>query len=88
MSFNAETVGRFQVRLSGLVTDEFNFVRSAVDPGAAPTTRQGVRKSYLVQVPPGRHAIRFHCTPPPDFVAADHRGLCYYIMLFDRKEIR
>ena len=32
MSFNAETVGRFQVRLSGLVTDEFNFVRSAVDP--------------------------------------------------------
>ena len=62
MSFNAETVGRFQVRLSGLVTDEFNFVRSAVDPGAAPT--DAARSSQILpgSGPPGppRDPIPLH----------------------------
>jgi hypothetical protein len=88
MNFSAASVGRFQIRLTGLVNDEFDFVRSAADFSATPPNRLAVRKSYVIEVPPGRHAIRFHCTPPPDFVAADQKGLCYYIMLFDRKEIR
>lgn len=39
----------------------------------------GVPRSYLVEVPPGEHRVRFTCTPPPKFMPADTRPLMYFL---------
>lgn len=87
MSFGADAPGQFHMRLSGLVNDEFVVDKPTDWTGPLPF-RHGIHKPYVVEVPPGRHAIHFHCTPPPGFVPADHRKFCYFIMLFKREEIR
>lgn len=88
MYFGADAPGQFHMRLSGLVNDQFEIEGPLVDAGGSPSPRQGLRKTYLVEIPPGRHAIHFRCAPPSDFVPADHRKFCYYIMMFKREEIR
>ena len=50
-------------------------------------TRYPEPKTYRVTVQPGRHALRFRCTPPPGFISADYRGLCYFIKDFKKTEV-
>jgi hypothetical protein len=76
MSVGVYNYGTFHFRLSGLLEDEFDVDRQSAewDP------RQfGVPREYVLVVPPGRHTIRFHCTPPPDYIPNDSRKLCYYL---------
>ena len=78
--------GPFHMKLSGLINDEFELDKKPTIWGP-PATRFGLPKEYAVEVPPGRHAIRFHCTPPSHFVSTDYRNLCFFIMHFKREEI-
>ena len=88
MTFGTDTQGPFQMRLSGLLNDDFVLDRPPTDWTGPTPARHGETRYYEVTVPPGRHAIRFHCTPPPHFVPADNRRFCFFIMLFRREEIR
>jgi hypothetical protein len=76
------------MRLSGLVNDEFVLDKDSADWIGPGTSRRGEFHRYEVVVPPGRHAIRFQCDPPPHFTPADNRRFCYFILNFERKEIR
>ncbi|MBX9579567.1 MAG: hypothetical protein K2X87_04595 [Gemmataceae bacterium] len=58
--------------------DEFVLRRDPRDWDRNPPVH-GLPRSYLVEVPPGEHLVRFTCTPPPGFVPADPRPLCYYL---------
>jgi hypothetical protein len=87
MTFGADTPGPFQMRLSGLVHDEFTLDRPPTDWSGGFPARSGESRYYEVTVPPGRHPIRFHCTPPSHFVPADNRRHCFFIMFFRREEI-
>jgi hypothetical protein len=51
------------------------------DDGPVPRDRrsQGVARSYLLEVPPGRHAIRFRCQVPPKFMPGNLPAFCYYV---------
>jgi hypothetical protein len=88
MTFGTDTQGPFQMRLSGLINDAFTLDRPATDWSSGAPARSGETRYYEVTVPPGRHAIRFHCTPPSHFVPADNRRFCFFIMFFRREEIR
>ena len=88
MTFGTDTQGPFQMRLSGLLNDDFVLDRPPTDWTGPTPARHGETRYYEVTVPPGRHAIRFHCTPPPHFVPADNHRFCFFIMLFRREEIR
>jgi hypothetical protein len=88
MTFGSDAPGPFQMRLAGLIEEEFVLDKGPTDWSGPTPNRYGKERYFVVRVPPGRHAIRFHCTPPPDFVPADHRKFCFFIMNFRRKEIR
>jgi len=88
MTFGTDTPGPFQMRLSGLITDEFILDRPPTEWIGPTAARHGETRYYEVTVPPGRHPIRFHCTPPSHFVPADNRRYCFFIMFFRREEIR
>jgi hypothetical protein len=88
MTFGADTQGPFQMRLSGLINDEFILDRPPTEWSGPIPMRHGETRYYEVTVPPGRHAIRFQCTPPDHFVPADNRRFCFFIMFFRREEIR
>lgn len=85
MTFGADSPGPFKMRLSGLKEMEFELDKKPTDWGATPT-RYGEEVAFDVEIPPGRHALRIHCTPPSHFVATDHRKLCYFILNFKRAE--
>ena len=87
MTFGADSPGPYQMRLSGLANDEFTLDRPPTDWSGGFPARSGESRYYEVVVPPGRHPIRFHCTPPSHFVPADNRRFCFFIMLFRREEI-
>jgi hypothetical protein len=93
LSFLAGTdlPGEFRVRIDGrglrVVTpdggrepwaDEFVLRKDPRDWGRNPPAH-GLPRAYLVEVPPGEHRARFTCTPPPGFLPADPRPLCYYL---------
>jgi hypothetical protein len=87
MTFGVNTPGPFHLRLSGLAADEFDLDKRPADwPAGGPPARFGVEREYVVEVPPGRHAIRFRCTPPAHFIPDDHRKLCYFIKDFRMEE--
>jgi hypothetical protein len=88
MTFGTDTPGPFHMRLSGLAEDEFTLDRPPTEWIGTIPIRSGETRYYEVTVPPGRHAIRFHCTPPSHFVPADNRRFCFFIMFFRREEIR
>jgi len=88
MTFGADMPGLFRMRLSGLINDEFVLDKGPTDWSGPVPARQGEGRYWEITVPPGRHPIRFQCTPPSTFVPADHRRLCYFILLFKREEIR
>jgi hypothetical protein len=84
MKVGALQPGAFHFHVTGLgVDDEFvvERVHGESDTRYAPTD-----KVYEVVVPPGRHALRFRCAPPPGFVSADNRGLCYFIKDFRKTD--
>jgi hypothetical protein len=88
MYLGADAPGQFHMRLSGLANDDFPLDSRPTDWSGPVPSRHGAYKDLVVEVPPGRHAIHFHCTPPPNFVPVDHRKFCYFIMVFQRTEIR
>ena len=86
MQFGVDSPGPFQLQLSGLVNDEITLDKKPTEFGI-PVVRHVLPKQYVIEVPPGRHAIRFVCTPPAHYVPTDHRKLCYFVMNFDMKEL-
>jgi hypothetical protein len=85
MKFGCLQPGTYQMNVAGLgVNEDFVIER----PFGETDTRQHLtHKPYRVEVPPGRHALRFRCTPPPDFIPSDHRRLCYFIKDFRKTEV-
>jgi hypothetical protein len=43
-----------------------------------PNRNYGERKEYVLEVPPGRHTVKFRCVPPRYFLS-DARNACYYL---------
>jgi hypothetical protein len=85
MKLGCTQPGAYQFRISGLgVDDEFVLERTHPE---GDTKYVPEPKTYPVTVPPGRHALRFRCTPPPGFISADYRGLCYFIKDFKKTEV-
>jgi hypothetical protein len=90
-SFGSDRLGEFQIRIRG---DSLNVIRpdgiapwqddftinlAEVERDAPKAQSHGIRKEYLLQVPPGRHFVTFKCTPPFDFMPSDSRPICYYL---------
>jgi hypothetical protein len=86
MQFGTDARGPFTVKLSGLVNEEFELDKEPTSWGP-PVSRSGLGKQYVVEVPPGRHSIRFRCKPPSHFAPSDYRNLCFFIMQFNREEV-
>lgn len=84
MTFGGDIPGVYRFRLSGLVDAEFEVEKK---PGEWERKVYGQPMSWVVTVPPGRHALRIRCTPPADLLPSDHRKLCYYMMDFRKDEI-
>jgi hypothetical protein len=68
MRFSTDIPGTFQLKMTGLLADEFELVKKS------PLVRE-----FHVEVPPGRHRIQFRCTPPPSYIPTDIRRLCYEV---------
>lgn len=77
------SLGLFQMRLSGLVQEEFALDKKSPDWASK---KEGIFKEYTIEVPPGRHPIHLHCTPPEHFIFNDFRKLCYSIGDFKMEE--
>jgi len=45
-----------------------------------PKKMLGDAKEYVLKIPPGRHMVKFRCTPPPFFLPNDSRPICYYMI--------
>lgn len=60
----------------GLWTDDFTIER---EEGDWAQKDYGIRKAYLIQVPPGGHIVRFRCEPPFRYMPDDRRPRCYYL---------
>jgi hypothetical protein len=86
MTFGVFSPGTFQIKLSGLgiENDEFEIDKKPMD---WEEQKYGVTREYTIAVPPGRHALRIRCIPPPGYIHADYRRLCYYIKEFKMSEI-
>jgi hypothetical protein len=85
MHFGCLQPGAYRMNITGLgVEDEFVIERPLGETDSRRTDRH---KEYRVTVPPGRHALSFRCTPPPDFIPADPRRLCYFIKDFRKTEV-
>jgi len=76
--------GAYDLRLSGLIEDRFAVEKSR---GDRDPRNGGDVKTYTFDLPPGRHAVRVRCTPPPDFIPFDHRKMCYFIKDFEKAEV-
>jgi len=75
--------GSLQVQVDGELVpwfDEFTVEKPPIDTAANPIPRShGVRKSYRIEVPPGRHRVWFRCTPPRFYMPTESRPRPYYI---------
>jgi hypothetical protein len=85
-SIGADTVGPFDVTLSGAVNDSFQLEKppDGIDP--QDQRRFGLQKKYELELPPGRTMIRIRCWPPDYYRPFDSRDLCFYIRDFKLKE--
>lgn len=90
-TFGPDTKGVFRIRIDGgnLVqtlpsgerkpwADDFT-VEKKEDDWSPPKRNYGVPKEYVLEIPPGRHRVQFHCVPPDKFMPGDVRPLCYYL---------
>jgi hypothetical protein len=84
MHFGVMQPGVYDMQLSGLVEDQFPIEKPRADRDPR---NGGPIRTYTFTLPPGRHAIRFRCTPPPDFMPSDHRKMCYFIKDFEKAEV-
>ena len=84
MKFGVMYPGAYDLRLSGLIEDRFAVEKSR---GDRDPRNGGDVKTYTFDLPPGRHAVRVRCTPPPDFIPFDHRKMCYFIKDFEKAEV-
>lgn len=56
--------------------DEFTIQKRQEDADAN-VRAPGVRKTYRIEVPPGRHRVNFRATPPRKFMPSDAHSFCY-----------
>ena len=63
---------------SGPWVDRFSVEKPDVDPNS-PKHGHAVQRSYLLEVPPGRHPIEFRCKVPSRFMPGNLPAYCYYI---------
>ena len=78
-----EVAGEFHFSitgLGGLPGGEFDMEKNFDYAGRS--RHEKTREFLNITLPPGRSTVRFRCTPPPSFVPADHRNLCYFIKDF------
>lgn len=98
-TFGADTKGEYRISIDGgdIIqlnreggpgpwADEIVFERKDGDLNR-PRGEVGVAKAYLLEVPPGRHTVRFRCQPPPKFMPGSP-PYCYYIMNFQFGEVK
>jgi len=79
MTLRADAKGIFDVTIGGpLIKDALSITKT--EPPESRTT-------YEIVVPPGRHAIDFHCKPPENFYSTDSRYLCFYVANFSAEEL-
>ncbi|HEX4609145.1 MAG TPA: hypothetical protein VH092_13145, partial [Urbifossiella sp.] len=96
-TFDTDQEGEFQVTLSGRGITWVNrpdgpapwedTITFGTPRGEEPR-RQGPRKTYRIEVPPGRHDVRFTCTPPPKFISGNTRPIYYYLENIGFTEVR
>ena len=41
--------------------------------------KYGEKRSYVIEVPPGRHTVRFRCQLPAGYMPGEARDTCYYL---------
>lgn len=72
--------GPFRFELSGALEAEFTVERPGANHGPDDDRRHGDRKSFPVELPPGRSTVRFRLTPPDTF--KHELGAHYYLQHF------
>ncbi|MBY0460143.1 MAG: hypothetical protein K2V38_22735, partial [Gemmataceae bacterium] len=88
LTVGVEVSGRYRFVMSGLpLADprqgEFEVEKPPAPPGAVTPTPHAQRREFTgVELPPGRTLVRVRCIPPPWFLPADHRKLCYFAQDF------
>jgi hypothetical protein len=84
MRFGTDFKGVYHITVSGLIQDELD-----VEKGLSSVVKDsGVPRAYTVEVPPGRHEIRFKCVPPPDFMPVDSQYDLFFIQNFLLREVK
>ena len=91
MRFGVDSSGEFLVTIdgNGIIhrdreggrgpwRESFTIEKPEADPNL-PKHWFGIPKSYILEVPPGRHTIVFHCRVPPRFLPNNRPPFCYYI---------
>jgi hypothetical protein len=94
MTFGVDSAGVFDLRFDSALAqaDGSPFADHIPDlqkPDGAwrQETRQfGVKKSYTVVIPPGRHTVSFRCRPPRSFQPP--YWMCYYVLDFSMTEVK
>ncbi len=89
--FGTDTEGDFRVHIdgSGIVqvnrpdgpgpwSDDFTIETEFIN-GNPPKRILKTLKDYVLEIPPGRHFVKFRCTPPFNFIPGDSRARCYFL---------
>ena len=89
--FGVDAEGDFRVRIDGPGiaqvnrpdgpgpwSDDFTIETDFI-PGNPPKRILKTLKDYVLEIPPGRHIVKFRCTPPFKFIPGDSRARCYFL---------
>jgi hypothetical protein len=101
VTFGVDAPGEFLIRIDGGGLTQLNkpggpgpwaeeFTVTKPDPptGAHRDGANPDRRTYLLEVPPGRHLVTFRCTVPDKFMPGEARPLCYYLRDITFREIK
>lgn len=85
-----DRVRRYRIEMAfGSTTDDAGDLRieSVIWSARFPVTRLPLAKSWEIEVPPGRHAVRFRYKPAPSYVPRESRRLMFFVALFTMTEL-
>jgi hypothetical protein len=99
-TFGVDTGGDFTIRIDGSSitqvnrpggagpwTDQF-LIETELFPGPPPYRRLLTAKEYILEIPPGRHTVKFRCATPYHYMPADPRPLSYYLTEIQFSEVK
>lgn len=80
----ADGAGLFQFAFTGPPgTQPAECIRERRSDGSLGQAPAEARHTFAdLELPPGRSVLRFRCTPPDEFVPADHRKICFFVRNF------